>query len=120
MMHRSRITPAPRCCGPRSHTPRHLQVFGFLVRKAPSKRLRPLVVAIVAEGVATGDPARTHGAATVLAESLLAPRHGLHSRSEEVLSALLELNAADPASPPRLPGTPPPTALTKGGFFVFF
>lgn len=64
-----------------------------MLRKAPVKKLPKVVAAVVSEGVATNDIERVHGAAQLLAVSIIGPSYTLHSRAEPVLAALFSMSS---------------------------
>jgi hypothetical protein len=66
-----------------------VQAFGYLLRKLPEKSLPETVRHVLAESAATASKGRVHGAAYLLAESILGPAHGLHSCATAVLDAVL-------------------------------
>lgn len=75
-----------------------------MLRKAPLRKLSTAVAAVVSEGVATSDVERVHGAAQLLAVSILGPSYSLHSRAEPLLSTLFSLNSLKADSHPVIPG----------------
>lgn len=81
-----------------------MQAFGYLLRKAPLKKLPKAVAAAVSEGVATSDMERVHGAAHLLAVSILGPSHTLHSRAEPLSAALFSMQSLDSNSNHPVPG----------------
>jgi hypothetical protein len=90
--------------GLRYHPEHHVRVlaaetFGFLLRTAkPRKAVRSGLRAVLAEAAVRSSARRTHGAGLLVAEALLGPEHGLHSRAGAVLGLLLQddiLAAAD-------------------------
>jgi hypothetical protein len=87
-----------------SNSKYHMQAFGYLLRKAPVKRLPKAVAAVVAEGVANSSSARVHGAAEVLVVSILGPSHALHSRAETLLSPLFAMLSPDDPCSHTIPG----------------
>jgi hypothetical protein len=65
-----------------------LQAFGYLFRKLPEQNLPLAVRHVLAEVAATASEGRVHGAAHLLAESVLGPANGLHSRASTLLATL--------------------------------
>lgn len=66
-----------------------MQAFGYILRKVPHRALPPAVRCILLEAAAVASEARVHGAGQLLAESIVAPAHALHSRADAVLATLL-------------------------------
>ena len=89
--------------GLRYHPEHHVrclaaETFGFLLRTAPRKALRAGMRALLAEHAVRPSRVRAHGAGLMIAEAVLGPEHGLHSRTGAVLSLLLDeqlLSVAD-------------------------
>jgi hypothetical protein len=81
------------------------QAFGFILRKAPVKKLPRAVAAVVSEGVATSALERVHGAAQVLAVSIHGPSCTLHSRAEPLLAALFSMASLKSDIGQQIPGT---------------
>lgn len=65
------------------------ETLGFLFRQASDKQLKAGVRALLAEQSARPGAERTHGGGLLLAEAVLGPSHGLHSRAPAVLRLLL-------------------------------
>jgi hypothetical protein len=65
------------------------ETLGFLFRQAADKQLKAGVRSLLAEHAARPAPERTHGAGLLLAEAVLGPSHGLHSRAPAVLRLAL-------------------------------
>ena len=67
------------------------QVLGFLLRKAQTEELKTIVVEVLMEVVIKSTEFRVHGAGLLLAEAVLGPQNGLHSRSAVLLRLLLNI-----------------------------
>jgi hypothetical protein len=73
------------------------ETLGFLFRQASDKQLKAGARALLAEHAARPAPERTHGAGLLLAEAVLGPSHGLHSRAPAVLRLTLEEDLLKPS-----------------------
>lgn len=66
-----------------------MQAFGYLLRKLPEKNLPEAMCHVLEEVAASATEARIHGAAYLIAESVLGPANRLHSCASTLLDTLL-------------------------------
>jgi hypothetical protein len=73
------------------------ETLGFLFRQASDKQLKAGARSLLAEQAVRPCAERTHGAGLLLAEAVLGPSHGLHSRAPAVLRLLLQEDVLKPS-----------------------